>query len=176
MHPASHLVDLPQIFSVVSTRETGPEVSTGREFLWTPYNDPALQAISLDWLREEAEWGIWRSVVPLVCFNIVKFHHVDWVERQFSGEQLVPENPDVPKGRRCAREVRSDTHRPTRRKRGARDRRGAAGPCIEQVKPRREQLDVESKEEEEYDRQEKHGDIPASEDYSPPPPPLGSQT
>ncbi|RYR11197.1 hypothetical protein Ahy_B05g079671 [Arachis hypogaea] len=40
------------------------------EFLWTPYNDPALQDICPLWLNDEAEWRTWMSVVPLVCFNI----------------------------------------------------------------------------------------------------------
>ncbi|QHO02618.1 uncharacterized protein DS421_13g425310 [Arachis hypogaea] len=42
---------------------------------------------------EEEEWGTCMSVVPFVCFNIVQFHHVDRVKRQFNGEQPVPGAP-----------------------------------------------------------------------------------
>ncbi|RYQ93247.1 hypothetical protein Ahy_B09g099517 [Arachis hypogaea] len=54
------------------------------EFVWTPYNDPVFQGICPQWLREEAEWETWMSVIPLVCFNIVE------VKRQFNGKQPVP--------------------------------------------------------------------------------------
>ncbi|RYR05468.1 hypothetical protein Ahy_B06g085333 [Arachis hypogaea] len=51
--------------------------------------------VSIDWLRfdEEEEWGTWLSTVPLVCFNIVRFHHVDRVKRKFNGEQQVLGTP-----------------------------------------------------------------------------------
>lgn len=63
------------------------------QFVWTPYDDPALQAMCPPWFLDEAEWGTWLSVVPLVCFNIVEFHHADRVKRQFNGEQPPPEPP-----------------------------------------------------------------------------------
>ncbi|RYR10970.1 hypothetical protein Ahy_B05g079460 [Arachis hypogaea] len=43
--------------------------------------------LSASWFREKEEWGTWLSAVPLVFFNIVRFHQVDWVKRQFNGEQ-----------------------------------------------------------------------------------------
>ncbi|QHO24061.1 uncharacterized protein DS421_12g368970 [Arachis hypogaea] len=63
------------------------------EFAWRVYDDPVLQALCPHWFHEEEEWGTWLSAVPLVCFNIVRFHHVDWVKRQFNGEQSVPGIP-----------------------------------------------------------------------------------
>ncbi|RYQ96244.1 hypothetical protein Ahy_B08g091926 [Arachis hypogaea] len=59
------------------------------EFAWRVYDDPALQALCPPWFREEEEWGTWLSAVSLVCFNIIHFHHVDRVKRQFNGEQQV---------------------------------------------------------------------------------------
>ncbi|RYQ88809.1 protein MAINTENANCE OF MERISTEMS-like [Arachis ipaensis] len=56
------------------------------EFAWKVYDDPALQALCPPWFREEEEWGTWLSAVPLLCFNIVRFHHVDRVKQQFIGE------------------------------------------------------------------------------------------
>ncbi|XP_072083686.1 uncharacterized protein [Arachis hypogaea] len=52
-----------------------------------------MQALCSPWFCEEEEWGTWLSVVPLLCFNIVRFHHVDRVKRQFNGEQQVPGIP-----------------------------------------------------------------------------------
>ncbi|QHO21663.1 uncharacterized protein DS421_11g348690 [Arachis hypogaea] len=62
-------------------------------FAWRVYDDPALQALCPHWFREEEEWGTWLSAVPLVCFNIVRFHHVDRVNQQFNREQPVPGIP-----------------------------------------------------------------------------------
>ncbi|RYQ92572.1 hypothetical protein Ahy_B09g098797 [Arachis hypogaea] len=63
------------------------------DFAWRVYDDPAMQALCPPWFCEEEEWGTWLSVVPLLCFNIVRFHHVDRVKRQFNGEQQVPGIP-----------------------------------------------------------------------------------
>ncbi|XP_025630442.1 uncharacterized protein [Arachis hypogaea] len=63
------------------------------QFAWRVYDDPALQALCPHWFREEEEWGTWLSAVPLVCFNIVRFHHVDRVNQQFNREQPVPGIP-----------------------------------------------------------------------------------
>ncbi|RYR07695.1 hypothetical protein Ahy_B05g075106 [Arachis hypogaea] len=51
------------------------------EFAWRVYDDPALQTLCPHWFREEEECGTWLSVVPIVCFNIVRVHHVDRVKR-----------------------------------------------------------------------------------------------
>ncbi|RYR15298.1 hypothetical protein Ahy_B04g072023 [Arachis hypogaea] len=53
------------------------------EFAWRVYDDPVMQSLCLHWFREEEEWGTWLSAGPLVCFNIVQFHHVDRVKRQY---------------------------------------------------------------------------------------------
>ncbi|RYR61124.1 hypothetical protein Ahy_A04g018251 [Arachis hypogaea] len=45
------------------------------------YDAPAMQSLCLHWFREEEEWGTWLSAGPLVCFNIVQFHHIDRVKR-----------------------------------------------------------------------------------------------
>ncbi|QHN78549.1 uncharacterized protein DS421_19g662250 [Arachis hypogaea] len=37
------------------------------------------------WLKEEAEWGTWMFVVPLVYFNIVDFYYVDRDGARMSG-------------------------------------------------------------------------------------------
>ncbi|RYR07195.1 hypothetical protein Ahy_B05g074511 [Arachis hypogaea] len=50
------------------------------------YDDLVLQDLCPLWFREEAEWGTWLLAVSIVCFNIVRFHHVDRVKRQFNGE------------------------------------------------------------------------------------------
>ncbi|QHO16557.1 uncharacterized protein DS421_10g304530 [Arachis hypogaea] len=57
------------------------------------YDDPALQALCLPWFCEEEEWGTWLSAISLLCFNIFRFYHIDWVKRQFNGEQQVPDTP-----------------------------------------------------------------------------------
>ncbi|RYR07958.1 hypothetical protein Ahy_B05g075460 [Arachis hypogaea] len=65
------------------------------EFAWRVYDDPALQALCSPWFREEEEWGTWLSAVPLLCFSIVRFHHVDRVKWQFNGEQQLKEWYDM---------------------------------------------------------------------------------
>ncbi|QHO02430.1 Serine/threonine protein phosphatase 7 long form isogeny [Arachis hypogaea] len=77
-----------------AARLEGSTMASGvGSFTWTPYDDPVLQDICPLCLKEEAEWGTWISVVPLVFFNIVEFHHLDRVKRQFNGEQLVSGDP-----------------------------------------------------------------------------------
>ncbi|RYR34127.1 hypothetical protein Ahy_A10g048852 [Arachis hypogaea] len=61
------------------------------EFVWRPYDDPALHALCSPWFSKEEEWGTWMSVILLACFNLVQFHHVDRVKRQFNG--LLPGTP-----------------------------------------------------------------------------------
>ncbi|QHO28689.1 uncharacterized protein DS421_7g218880 [Arachis hypogaea] len=63
------------------------------EFAWRVYDDLALQALCPHWLCEEKEQGTWLLAVSIVCFNIVRFHQVDRVKRQFNGEQPVPGIP-----------------------------------------------------------------------------------
>ncbi|MED6223021.1 hypothetical protein PIB30_069993 [Stylosanthes scabra] len=52
-----------------------------------------MQALIPDWMRSQGEVYIWRSAVPVVCFNFVHMHHVDRVIRQYGGEQLIPRSP-----------------------------------------------------------------------------------
>ncbi|RYR35177.1 hypothetical protein Ahy_A10g050308 [Arachis hypogaea] len=63
------------------------------EFAWRVYDDSAMQTLCPPWFREEEEWGTWLSAAPLLCFNIVRFYHVDRVKQQFNGEQQVPGTP-----------------------------------------------------------------------------------
>ncbi|RYR34156.1 hypothetical protein Ahy_A10g048888 [Arachis hypogaea] len=57
------------------------------------YDDPAMQGLCPDWFCEEVKWSTWLSAVPIVCFNIFWFHHVDRVKQQFNGKQPVPGTP-----------------------------------------------------------------------------------
>ncbi|RYQ85467.1 hypothetical protein Ahy_B10g105037 [Arachis hypogaea] len=43
----------------------------------------SLDQLALDEVRSPREWGTWLSVVPLECFNIVKFHQPNQVKCQF---------------------------------------------------------------------------------------------
>ncbi|RYR09937.1 hypothetical protein Ahy_B05g078385 [Arachis hypogaea] len=67
--------------------------STGIQFAWRVYDNPAMQALCPPWFLTEVEWGTWLSAVPLVCSNIVWFHQVNRVKRQFNGEQQVSDTP-----------------------------------------------------------------------------------
>ncbi|KAL4343388.1 hypothetical protein AHAS_Ahas11G0073400 [Arachis hypogaea] len=51
----------------------------------TPYDNVELRQIEPDKLMSDAELYTWRAVVPIVCFHIVEFHHVDRVKRQLGG-------------------------------------------------------------------------------------------
>ncbi|QHO35401.1 uncharacterized protein DS421_9g275140 [Arachis hypogaea] len=97
MHSFASILDIPEIFSVVDrydTAEQGPAQAESIammsgvgsvSFLWTPYDDLALQDTYSLWLKEEAEWGTWMFVVPLVYFNIVEFYYVDPDGARMSG-------------------------------------------------------------------------------------------
>ncbi|QHO39019.1 uncharacterized protein DS421_4g125420 [Arachis hypogaea] len=138
------------------------------EFEWRVYDDSALQALYPPWFSEEEEWGTWLSAVPLLCFNIVQFYHVDRVKRHLSGQEVLEDSrlaelpPDVqptasqprddlalpwgvPYRHRRAREGRDDTRRPARRDKGHRERRPG--------------------------EPDEHGDIAQDREASPPPPP-----
>ncbi|RYR01165.1 hypothetical protein Ahy_B06g080011 [Arachis hypogaea] len=55
-------------------------------------SDGVWRWISYSYMRRR-EWGTWMSVVPLIGFNIVEFHHVDRVKRQFGSKQPVLRAP-----------------------------------------------------------------------------------
>ncbi|MED6160812.1 hypothetical protein PIB30_054803 [Stylosanthes scabra] len=63
------------------------------QFVCTPYDDPAWDALRLAWMLTVEEQLTWRAVVPIVGFMYVRMHHVDRVKRQLEGEQQVPADP-----------------------------------------------------------------------------------
>ncbi|MED6196846.1 hypothetical protein PIB30_051126 [Stylosanthes scabra] len=48
---------------------------------------------SPEWIRSAPEIQTWRSVVPIVCFNLVHMHHTNWVMRQFGADQPIHVDP-----------------------------------------------------------------------------------
>ncbi|MED6192168.1 hypothetical protein PIB30_007700 [Stylosanthes scabra] len=65
------------------------------DFWWTPHGSDDLRFLLLKWIRFGPEIRMWRSLVPIVCFNLVNMHHVDRVMRQLGPDQLVLVNVDV---------------------------------------------------------------------------------
>ncbi|MED6168163.1 hypothetical protein PIB30_009380 [Stylosanthes scabra] len=63
------------------------------QFVCTPYDDPAWDALRPAWMLTVEEQLTWRAVVPIVCFMYVRIHHVDRVKRQLGGEQQVLADP-----------------------------------------------------------------------------------
>ena len=61
------------------------------EIVWQPYAFPAVQQLIPDYCLRTAE--IWLASVPLLCFNIIEWHHPDRVLRQFGRQQPIPVNP-----------------------------------------------------------------------------------
>ncbi|MED6179062.1 hypothetical protein PIB30_113596, partial [Stylosanthes scabra] len=51
------------------------------QFVCTPYDDPAWDALRPAWMLTVEEQLTWRAVVPIVCFMYVRMHHVDRVKR-----------------------------------------------------------------------------------------------
>ncbi|KAG8496856.1 hypothetical protein CXB51_008030 [Gossypium anomalum] len=63
------------------------------QFQWTPYEDPAIQAVIPDSFFQNL--NIWHMKVPLVNYAIVEMHQSDRVLRQFGFRQLIPVEPEV---------------------------------------------------------------------------------
>ncbi|KAL4344014.1 hypothetical protein AHAS_Ahas11G0136000 [Arachis hypogaea] len=63
------------------------------EFRWTPYDVPQLRQMTPDWIKSIREIHTWRSMVPLVCFHFVEFHHVERIKKQLDGEHHRLEDP-----------------------------------------------------------------------------------
>ncbi|KAL2245206.1 serine/threonine-protein phosphatase 7 long form homolog isoform X1 [Sesamum indicum] len=57
------------------------------QFVWEPY--PADVLASLPGYCVSGK-RIWQTVAPLICFDVVEFHHPDRVLRQFGQQQTVP--------------------------------------------------------------------------------------
>ena len=59
------------------------------EIVWQPYAFPAVQQLIPDYCLRTTE--IWLASIPLLCFNIIEWHHPDRVLRQFGRQQPIPE-------------------------------------------------------------------------------------
>ncbi|KAK5839574.1 hypothetical protein PVK06_008377 [Gossypium arboreum] len=62
-------------------------------FQWTPYEDPAIQAVIPDEFRQNP--NVWHVKVPLVNYATVDMHQSDRVLRQFGFRQPIPMAPKV---------------------------------------------------------------------------------
>ncbi|KAH1130787.1 hypothetical protein J1N35_002165 [Gossypium stocksii] len=63
------------------------------EFEWTPYNDPAIQAVISD--KYFQNLNAWHVKVPLLSYAKVEIHQSDRVLSQFRFRQLIPVAPEV---------------------------------------------------------------------------------
>ncbi|QHO23403.1 uncharacterized protein DS421_12g363210 [Arachis hypogaea] len=64
---------------------------TARDIVWEPYSAlDVLAAVHPEILKEKHCW-LWRAVINLIYFAIIKWHQVDRVVPQFGGVQHVPE-------------------------------------------------------------------------------------
>ncbi|KAK5812677.1 hypothetical protein PVK06_028115 [Gossypium arboreum] len=63
------------------------------EFQWTPYEDPAIQAVISDEFLQNP--NVWHVKVPLVNYATVEMHQSDRVLRQFEFQQPILVAPEV---------------------------------------------------------------------------------
>ncbi|KAK6149426.1 hypothetical protein DH2020_016951 [Rehmannia glutinosa] len=57
------------------------------QFVWEPYPADVLASLPEYCLSGKR---IWQTVSPLICFDVVEFHHPDRVLRQFGQQQTIP--------------------------------------------------------------------------------------
>ncbi|XP_047982231.1 uncharacterized protein LOC125223231 isoform X2 [Salvia hispanica] len=57
------------------------------QFIWDPYPPEVLASLPEYCLSGRQ---IWQTVAPLICFDVVEFHHADRVLRQFGQQQSIP--------------------------------------------------------------------------------------
>ncbi|KAK4491786.1 hypothetical protein RD792_002562 [Penstemon davidsonii] len=57
------------------------------QFVWEPYPDDVLASLPEYCLSGK---NIWQTLSPLICFDVVEFHHPDRVLRQFGQQQTIP--------------------------------------------------------------------------------------
>lgn len=57
------------------------------QFIWDPYPSEVLASLPAYCLSGQQ---IWQTVSPLICFDVVEFHHPDRVLRQFGQQQNIP--------------------------------------------------------------------------------------
>ncbi|MED6193345.1 hypothetical protein PIB30_018496 [Stylosanthes scabra] len=54
-----------------------PGREAARLFLWTPYGSNDLRFLTPDWIHSQEEVRTLRSLIPIVCFNMVSLNDVD---------------------------------------------------------------------------------------------------
>ncbi|KAL4355562.1 hypothetical protein GQ457_06G007480 [Hibiscus cannabinus] len=62
------------------------------EFLWTPYADPEIFNCVPPHIFQGAQ--VWMSKVPLINYDVIEWHPVDRVLRQFNYVQPIPRQPE----------------------------------------------------------------------------------
>ncbi|CAN0899468.1 Serine/threonine-protein phosphatase 7 long form homolog [Linum grandiflorum] len=65
---------------------------TEDQMIWQPYTSESLATVSDICLRDQ---HVWRMVAPLICFDIIEWHHPERVLRQFGIRQGIPELCDT---------------------------------------------------------------------------------
>ena len=63
------------------------------QIIWEPYTTQVRRLLPDYVIQGEDNW---RSVVPLICFHLVEWHHPDRVMPQFGMTQHVPMEPSQP--------------------------------------------------------------------------------
>ncbi|KAL9687271.1 hypothetical protein QQ045_031670 [Rhodiola kirilowii] len=61
------------------------------DFVWRPYDYTLLELLNP--LCSQGQLRTWRADVPLICYNIIEWHHPARVMRQYGFTQGVPPNP-----------------------------------------------------------------------------------
>ncbi|KAL9691954.1 hypothetical protein QQ045_012382 [Rhodiola kirilowii] len=76
--------------SLLQYRDAIQKMQPG-DFIWRPYDETMFE-----WLNPtciEGRETTWRADVPLICFNIIEWHHPGRVARQYGFRHGVPPNP-----------------------------------------------------------------------------------
>ncbi|KAL9680978.1 hypothetical protein QQ045_012759 [Rhodiola kirilowii] len=55
------------------------------DFIWRPYDERLFHLLNPDCLEGRQSW---RAVVPLICFNVIEWHHPGRVMRQYGCRQI----------------------------------------------------------------------------------------
>ena len=63
--------------------------------IWQPYTKAVLELLSKICRSNK---HVWRSRVPLICFDTMEFHYLDRVMRQFGFVQRIPAAVDTSDG------------------------------------------------------------------------------
>ncbi|KAL9667392.1 hypothetical protein QQ045_001749 [Rhodiola kirilowii] len=75
--------------SLLQYREAIQKMHAG-DFIWRPYDESMFQWLNPTCL--EGRETTWRADVPLICFNIIEWHHPGHVARQYGFLQGIPVN------------------------------------------------------------------------------------